>query len=117
MLSNFSVVKEDGTESPFQTIDEHGDLHNFYVNIPWDEVREKALQSKSVGDQAKEMINETLLEHSGKINDEIAEQVNRLNPDSLDACQSVIAKILQVYFDNQDVINLIIDIIKQILSK
>jgi hypothetical protein len=29
----------------------------------------------------------------------------------------VIAKILQVYFDNQDVINLIIDIIKQILSK
>lgn len=117
MLDGFYTVDENGVESQFQTVDEFGNLSNFYVTVPWDEVREKALQSKSVGDQTKEIINETLLEHSGKINDEIAEQVSLLNPDNLDTYQSVLAQVLQFYFDNQDAINLIVDIIKQIVSK
>ncbi|KNH10837.1 hypothetical protein ACS79_20320 [Vibrio lentus] len=116
MLDSFNVVDENG-ESQFQTVDELGNLNNFYVNVPWDEVREKALQSQSVGDQTKEIINETLLEHSGKINDEIAEQVNRLNPEDLDAYQSVIVQVLKFYFDNQDAINFIVDTMKQILLK
>ena len=117
MLDSLDLVIEDGVESQLQTVDELGNLHNFYVNIPWDEVREKTVQSKSIGDQAKEIINETLLEHSGKINDEIAEQVSRLTPDNLDGYQSVVVKVLQFYFDNQEAISFIMDAIKLIFSK
>lgn len=117
MLDNFYILDENGVESPLQTVDEHGNLRNFYVTVPWDEVREKALQSKSIGDQAQKIINETLLEHSGKINDEIAEQVSRLAPDNLDGYQSVVVKVLQFYFDNQEAISFIIDAIKLIFSK
>lgn len=117
MLDSLDLAIKDGVESQLQTVDELGNLHNYYVNIPWDEVREKALQSQSVGDQTKEIINETLLEHSGKINDEIAEQVSRLTPDNLDGYQSVVVKVLQFYFDNQEAISFIMDAIKLIFSK
>ena len=117
MLDSLELVTENGVVSQLQTVDELGNIHNLYVNIPWDEVREKTLQSKSIGDQAKEIINETLLEHSGKINDEIAEQVSRLTPDNLDGYQSVVVKVLQFYFDNQEAISFIMDAIKLIFSK
>ncbi|MEZ8295838.1 hypothetical protein AB6D11_18615 [Vibrio splendidus] len=42
MLDSFNVVDENG-ESQFQTVDELGNLNNFYVNVPWDEVREKII--------------------------------------------------------------------------
>lgn len=117
MLDSLELVTENGVVSQLQTVDELGNIHNLYVNIPWDEVREKTLQSKSIGDQAQKIINETLLEHSGKINDEIAEQVSRLTPDNLDGYQSVVVKVLRFYFDNQEAISFIIDAIKLIFSK
>ncbi|EKO3963170.1 hypothetical protein EI372_00460 [Vibrio fluvialis] len=114
MLDQFFTVGENGVEEAFQTVDEFGKAHDFFVEIPWDEIREKALQSESLSKQASELINETLLEHAEKINTEIAQRVSDINPENFDSYQTILINVLQFYFDNQDIIHFLIDLIKGI---